>query len=164
MGHVGATANQIGPTADQADIDALKLTGVFTDTLSATQRGYPGIAFTAGGFARAGGAVNDYTTSNQAMWDISNTTTWIRGSHTLNFGGNYRRWKLRRDVAADFLGDFTFSGTFTGNPIADFLLGYYSGASVFQPSAFSDPERRGQPARVQLPVHCPVHSGRLESK
>jgi hypothetical protein len=143
FGYVGATANQNGPTANQADIDALKLTGVFTNTLSDTQRGYPGIAFTAGGFARAGGAVNDYTTSHQPMWDISNTTTWIRGSHTVNFGGNYRRWQLRRDLAADFLGDFTFSGNFTGNPIADFLLGYYSGASVFQPSAFSSPNAAG---------------------
>jgi hypothetical protein len=155
LGYVGATANQNGPMADQADIDALKLTGVFTNTLGATQRGYPGIAFTVGGFARAGGAVNDYTTSYQPMWDISNTTTWIRGPHTVNFGVNYRRWQLRRDLAADFLGDFTFSGNFTGNPIADFLLGYYSGASVFQPSAFSNPNAAGNPREYNFQYIAP---------
>jgi hypothetical protein len=85
--------------ANPAAIAALGLTGVFTDTLSDLQRGYPGINFTAGGFSRAGGAVNDYTTSYQPMWDISNTTTWLRGSHTLNLGVNYRQWQLNRDLA-----------------------------------------------------------------
>jgi Carboxypeptidase regulatory-like domain len=155
FGYNEATANQNGVAADKADVDALKLTGVFTNTLSDAQRGAPGIAFSAGGFARAGGAVNDYTTSNQPMWDISNTTTWIRGSHTLNFGGNYRRWKLRRDLAADFLGDFTFSGSFTGHPVADFLLGYYSGGSVFQPSAFSNPSAAGNPREYNFQYLAP---------
>ena len=72
--------------------------------------------------------MNDYTASYQPMWDVSNTTTWVHGRHTLNFGGNYRRWWLQRDLANDFLGQFTFSGFFTGNAVADMLLGYYSGA------------------------------------
>jgi carboxypeptidase family protein/TonB-dependent receptor-like protein len=155
FGYVGATANQNGATADPSDISALGLTGVFTDTLSVAQRSYPGIAFAAGGLARAGGAVNDYTTSNQPMWDISNTTTWVRGPHTLNFGANYRRWKLRRDLAADFLGDFTFNGSFTGNPVADMLLGYYSGASVFQPTAFSNPDAAGNPREYNFQYIAP---------
>jgi hypothetical protein len=155
FGYVEATANQNGVTAEQADVDALRLTGVFTNTLSNAQRGYPGIAFAVGGLARAGGAVNDHTTSNQPMWDISNTTTWIRGSHTLNFGANYRRWKLNRDVAADFLGDFTFNGSFTGHPVADFLLGYFSGASVFQPSAFSNPRQAGNPRQYNFQYIAP---------
>jgi hypothetical protein len=155
FGYIGATANQNGPAAEQADIDALRLTGVFTSTLSDTQRGYPGIVFAAGGLARVGGAVNDYTTSYQPMWDISNTTTWIRGSHTVNIGGNYRCWQLRRDLAADFLGDFTFSGAFTGHPVADFLLGYFSGASVFQPSAFSNPNAAGNPREYNFQYIAP---------
>src|SRR4029078_11008439 len=150
FGHTKATANQIGATADPADISALGLTGVFTDTLNEGQRGYPGIAFAVGGLARAGGAVNDYTTSSQPMWDISDTTTWIRGSHNLIMGVNYRRWKLERDLAADFLGDFTFNGTFTAQPVADFLLGYFSGATAFQPSAFSDPQRAGNPRQYNF--------------
>jgi hypothetical protein len=155
FGYVEATANQNGPTAEQADLDALRLTGVFTNTLSDAQRGYPGIAFAVGGLARVGGAVNDYTTSNQPMWDIGNTTSWIRGTHTLNFGANYRRWKLNRDTAADFFGDFTFNGSFTGHPVADLLLGYFSGASSFQPSAFSDPQGAGNPRQYNFQYFAP---------
>jgi Carboxypeptidase regulatory-like domain len=155
FGRVTATVNQNGVPANPADIAALGLNGVFTDTLSDVQRGYPGIAFSAGGFARAGGAVNDYTTSYQPMWDVSNTTTLLRGSHTLNIGVNYRQWQLNRDLAADFLGDFTFSGSFTGHPIADFLLGYYSGGSVFQPSAFSNPDAAGNARQYNFKYIAP---------
>ena len=99
------------------------------------------------GYARAGGAVNDYTASNQPMWDVSNTTTWVTGNHTLNFGANYRRWSLQRDTAADLLGDFgNFNIGFTGNAVADFLLGYYGeGASVFQPGPSSGAGAVGNP-------------------
>jgi outer membrane receptor protein involved in Fe transport len=73
----------------------------------------------------------------------------------LTFGANYRRWKLNRDLAADFLGDFTFNGSFTGNPVADFLLGYFSGAAAFQPSAFSDPQRAGNARQYNFQYIAP---------
>ena len=38
------------------------------------------------------------------MWDFSNTTSMIRGRHTVSFGASYRRWKLNRDLANNFLG------------------------------------------------------------
>ena len=65
------------------------------------------------------------------MWDISNTTTWVKGRHTLNFGFNYRRWWLQRDLATGFLGNYAYNVGFTGNVVADMLLGYYSGVGVF---------------------------------
>ena len=151
FGYVGATANQHGTTADQADVDALALTGVFT-TLNDDQRSLPGVSFVnlGAGLKGGGSAVNDYQASYQPMWDMSNTTTWIRGRHTLNFGANYRRWSLQRDLANDFLGNIRFSGFFTGNKtqdnaIADMLLGYYSDASVFQPAGFSVGNLSGNP-------------------
>ena len=84
------------------------------------------------------------------MWDISNATTWIRGRHTLNVGVHYRRWSLQRDLANDFLGQFTYSGFFTGNltrdhAVADMLLGYFSNASSFQPAGFSVGDQAGNP-------------------
>ena len=63
-----------------------------------------------------GGAVNDYKASNQPMWDISNTTTWVTGRHTLNFGANYRRWWLQRDLANDFLGNYAFNAASPATP------------------------------------------------
>ena len=151
FGYVRALANQNGATADQADIDALGLTGVFTN-LNDDQRSYPAVGFggVGAGLSGGGSAVNDYQASNQPMWDISNATTWIRGSHTFKFGANFRRWSLERDLANDFLGQFTFSGFFTGNQnrehaVADMLLGYFSGASVFQPAGFSVGDQAGNP-------------------
>ena len=145
VGRVEALANQEGIGCSQADIDFLGLTGVFGNIPDA-QRGCPGVGMQ--GYTDAGGDVNDFTASNQPMWDIGNTTTWVRGNHTLNFGANYRRWSLQRDTAADLLGNFGgFTGTFTGNPVADFLLGYYgsNGVSVFQPGPFTTQGTVGNP-------------------
>jgi hypothetical protein len=135
FGYLEATANQGSYPADPADISALGLTGVFTN-LSPPQRVYPSINMT-GGYTGVGGAINAYTTSNQPMWDFADSMTWVRGNHTLGFGIEYRRWKLNRDLADNFLGNFNFNGFATGNSVADMLLGYYSGAAVFQPGGFS---------------------------
>jgi hypothetical protein len=116
------------------------------------------------GYARAGGAVNDYTASNQPMWDISNTTTWVKGNHTLNFGANYRRWQLQRDTAADLLGDFAnFNVGFTGSPVADFLLGYFGGATAFQPGPTATAGKAGNPYEFNWMYIAPT-SGRLEDQ
>jgi hypothetical protein len=161
IGYVEAMANQHGATAPQADIEPLGLTGVFT-TLSDEQRTYPAVGFSGVGTGVSGGgsAVNDYQASNQPMWDLSNTTTWIKGRHTLYVGANYRRWSLQRDLANDFLGQFTFAGFFTGNrtrdnAIADFLLGYFSNASSFQPAGFSVEGRSGNPREFNFQYFAP---------
>ncbi len=161
IGYVEASAVQHGATAPQSDIDPLQLTGVFTG-LADDQRSYPAVGFGGVGTGMSGGgsAVNDYQSSNQPMWDISNTTTWLRGRHTLNFGANFRQWSLQRDLANDFLGQFTFSGFFTGNKtrdhaVADFLLGYFSGASVFQPAGFSVAGRTGNPREFNFLYFAP---------
>jgi hypothetical protein len=143
FGRVEALANQEGIGCSQADIDFLGLTGIFS-SIPDPQRGCPGVGMQ--GYARAGGAVNDYTASNQPMWDVSNTTTWVAGNHTINFGANYRKWSLQRDTAADLTGDFgNFNIGFSGNPFADFLLGYYGAASAFQPGPFSSTGAVGNP-------------------
>jgi Carboxypeptidase regulatory-like domain len=145
VGRVEALANQEGIGCSQSDVDSLGLTGVFT-SIPDPQRGCPGVGMQ--GYTDAGGDVNDFTASNQPMWDISNTTTWVKGNHTLNFGANYRRWSLQRDTAADLLGNFGgFNIGFTGSTVADFLLGYYgsNGVSVFQPGPFSTAGAVGNP-------------------
>jgi hypothetical protein len=156
VGYVGATFDQHSSAADPADIAALQLQGVFTN-LDDAQRSYPGVAWRGAGtgLADSGGPVNDSTTSYQPMWDMSNTTTWVRGEHTLNAGFNYRRWSLQRDLATDFLGEFTFDGFATGNAIADMLLGYYQNVTVFQPAAFSLPDAAGNPRQFNFQYFAP---------
>jgi hypothetical protein len=153
LGHVKATANQgASIAADTADVSALGLTGVFTN-LSDAQRPYPRINMT--NYSQLGGGTNVYTSSKQPMWDLSNTTTWVKGPHTFNAGFNFRQWTLNRDLANEFLGGFTFSGDFTGNPVADMLLGYYSGTGVFQPAAFSLPDAAGNPREYNFTYFAP---------
>ncbi len=53
---------------------------------------------------------------------------------------------------------------FTGNTVADFLLGYYARRQRLPARAFHRRGRGGQPLRVQLDVLRPVHPGRLEGQ
>jgi hypothetical protein len=152
LGRVDARADQHGIACAQSDVDFLGVTGTFT-SIPDDQRECPSIGML--GFSGTGGAVNAYTASNQPMWDISNTTTWVRGSHTLNFGANYRRWWLQRDLATGFLGNYAFNVGFTGNVVADMLLGYYSGVGIFQPAAFSVPGAAGNPREFNFMYFAP---------
>jgi Carboxypeptidase regulatory-like domain/TonB dependent receptor-like, beta-barrel len=152
LGRVDARADQKGIPCPQSDVDFLRLTGTFTSIPDA-QRECPSIAIN--GYAGTGGAVNAYTASNQPMWDISNTTTWVKGTHTLNFGFNYRRWWLQRDLATGFLGNFAYNVGFTGNLVADMLLGYYSGIGIFQPGAYSVPGAAGNPREFNFTYFAP---------
>ena len=163
FGYLGATANQAGYPADPADITALGLTGVFSN-LTPAQRVYPSVSLS-NGFSGVGGAINAYTTSDQPMWEFADSFTWVRGNHTLGFGAEYRQWKLVRDLADNFLGNFNFNGFATtpasltsptpDNAVADMLLGYYSGAALFQPTPFSSTTVAGNPRSYHLKYFAP---------
>jgi hypothetical protein len=152
VGHVEARADQKGIGCPQGDVDFLQSTGTFTG-LPDAQRECPSIGIQ--GFAGTGGAVNAYSASNQPMWDISNQTTWMTGRHTLNFGVSYRRWWLQRDLATGFLGNYGYNVGFTGNPVADMLLGYYSTVGIFQPATFSVPGQPGNPREFNFKYFAP---------
>jgi hypothetical protein len=163
FGYLAATANQGGYPADPADVSALGLSGVFTN-LSPPQRVYPSVGLS-NGFTTVGGSINGYTASNQPMWEFADSFTWVRGKHTVGIGAEYRQWKLNRDLADNFLGNFSYNGFATspaslGNPtsdnvVADMLLGYYSGAAVFQPSSFSSGPVAGNPRTFNLKYFAP---------
>ncbi|HYL34595.1 MAG TPA: TonB-dependent receptor [Bryobacteraceae bacterium] len=73
----------------------------------------------------AGLGAPQYNPQNQfsQVWQYRDGVTYIRGSHTFKAGGEWRR------DANSFLdlccnrGSFSFSGQYTGNAFADFLLG-----------------------------------------
>ena len=54
---------------------------------------------------------------------LSDTVTWMTGSHEIKFGGEVLRSK--NDIKNDFrtMGLFNFNGNITGNAFADFMLG-----------------------------------------
>ena len=164
VGRVEALANQEGVPCSQSDVDFLALTGVFTN-IPDPQRRCPGVGIQ--GYAGVGGPVNDYTASNQPMWDISNTTTWITGNHTFNV-----RRELPPVVAPERPGQ-RLPRQLGG---VQHRLHRQPGRGL--PARLLRVERRqrlparaiprrgqgGQPPRVQLDVLRPVHPGRLEGQ
>jgi hypothetical protein len=57
------------------------------------------------------------------VYTWSDTIAYVAGAHSLKIGGQYQ-WQIKdQDAFGPTNGNFTFSGTFTGNAIADFLLG-----------------------------------------
>ena len=85
--------------------------------------GRPG--FTMTGFTGNGeGGITQGATEN--IFSVSNATSWVKGRHNVRFGiqAQFRQFEHLTEVPPR--GGFTFNGQFTGNPVADFLLGYCS--------------------------------------
>ena len=88
--------------------------------------GYAGIGSGGffGGFPGGGFAGTPPETFHENRFDFESTYTYVHDNHNISLGGelnlvqlnNMRTWGTRR-------GQFGFSGQFTGNPFADFLLG-----------------------------------------
>jgi hypothetical protein len=158
FGFLHATAIQGAPAVSDSQIASLGLTGVFT-TLPSYARGFPTISLPLLGTYGSPG--NNPTTSDIPTWEFADSVSMVRGSHTFSVGFDYRRFVQKRDLSTNFLGGYGYANNLivnnsqngscttpsgkcgTGNAVADFLLGYYSGANTFQPGPFSDPKTAG---------------------
>ncbi|MEX2264247.1 MAG: carboxypeptidase regulatory-like domain-containing protein [Bryobacteraceae bacterium] len=70
-------------------------------------------------------------------YEVLDNLTWISGAHSLKFGAHFRRYDTATTNAARSRGDFTFSGTYTGNAWGDFLLGLpFQGRRTFPRNLF----------------------------
>ena len=148
FGRLNAVTAQGGFSAPASVISALNYTGIFTN-LSGGARVYPTIAFnnTAGQAPLSifGGAVNAFEFSGNPMWQFVDDFTLIKGPHTLTFGGDYKRWKLDRNVSNNFLGNYGYAGFASGDQFADFLLGDFSRAGTTAPGPFTQSGVTGAP-------------------
>ncbi len=158
FGYLDAVANEGAPAPPASAISALALTGTFTK-FGAQQASWPNVAISQ--FNSFGGPINSYTASEQPLWEFSDSLSMVRGKHTISFGADYRRWHLIRNLDNDFFGDYSFSNALvktngtncpngtglcgTGNAVADYLLGYYSGVGGFFPAPLSNPAVAGNP-------------------
>jgi len=57
-------------------------------------------------------------------WTIQDNLTMTRGKHTFTFGGVWMHFNKQQDLFGPTQGAFTFTGQYSGNDFADFLLGY----------------------------------------
>lgn len=153
FGRLEAIANQGGNPAPTSDVSALGMSGVF-QSIPSPYRLYPSVGFQ-GFSASYGSQGNDSTTSDIPTWEFADSLSMVRGNHSISVGLDYRNWVQKRNLSADFLGDFGFNNTTilnngagcpnptglcgSGNAVSDFLLGYYNNASTFQPGPFSVP-------------------------
>jgi len=153
VGYLDAKSVQGDSPAPESIISDLGLTGIFTN-LPDYARGYPGISLQSLS-GNVGSPGNNPTTSDIPMWEYADSLSMIRGKHTIGIGFDFRDWVQKRNLSTNFLGSYSFANTTieqnggngsngcstatcgTGNAVADFLLGYYSGASTFQPGPFS---------------------------
>ena len=152
-GYLHSVAVQGAAATPASEIAALKLTGIFTN-LPAYAAGFPQIGLGAQ-YSTVGSPGNDPTTSDIPVWELADSFSMVRGKHTIGIGFDFRRFVEARNLATNYLGSFNYAantigankqgGTCTlesgdcgtGNEIADFLLGYYNGASTFQPGPLS---------------------------
>jgi hypothetical protein len=106
-----------------------QIPGAITDPIVAG--GFPGISVTGyfggSGLGRLGSPdfLPKFQHTNQ--FEYIDTVTWLRGTHAFKFGADIIAPMKNEylDVPAT-RGSMSFGGTFSGNPMADFLLGYVS--------------------------------------
>jgi hypothetical protein len=69
-------------------------------------------------------------------WNEADTLTYSRGNHSLSAGFSILNWSHYYGKGAN-LGDWTFDGRYSGNTLADFLLGNPSAYSINVPSPYA---------------------------
>ena len=118
VGAVILRANSDNPLKGQALLDAAGITGLPS---RGTINGMPAINPT--GFSAVSESLLNPV--NDGHFQIADNLTWVRGRHTMKFGGEYAYWFVNRylTTASGLFGAFAFTGTYTGNAWADFLMG-----------------------------------------
>lgn len=78
----------------------------------------------------SGGTGTNYT-ANWTPWNnkaddyqFRDDLSWTRGAHQLKFGFSWAIYKKIQDAFANTEGNFNFTGLYTGNDFADYLLGF----------------------------------------
>jgi hypothetical protein len=100
------------------------LLGVTADTRDG---GFPQIS--TGGLYSTMGDPTIFTTRDNQHLELYNNVTIDRGAHRWKFGAFYYHLQLRPEQPDNARGAFTYTGQFTGNALADFLLGYPTSAT-----------------------------------
>jgi hypothetical protein len=75
------------------------------------------------GFATIGGPTNLPQGRHDNTYNYIENMTFIQGAHTIKYGFDIRRFLFNSFFTSFGRGAFTFDGTFTGNAVADLLLG-----------------------------------------
>ncbi|OFW27526.1 MAG: hypothetical protein A3H97_22200 [Acidobacteria bacterium RIFCSPLOWO2_02_FULL_65_29] len=89
--------------------------------------GFPQI--TTRGLYSTMGDPTSFTYRDNQHVELYDNVTLDRGAHRIKFGGYFFHLRLRPEQPDNARGSFTYTGQFTGNAFADFLLGYPTSAA-----------------------------------
>ncbi|MGH9844790.1 MAG: hypothetical protein ACREEM_39230, partial [Blastocatellia bacterium] len=87
--------------------------------------GIPNFSFSDGSFIPTNSTGRPHTTENKT-YQFNDNLTWIKGRHTIKGGADFQKLKFRDFLsffAGDDFGEYSFTGQYTGNAFADFLVG-----------------------------------------
>ncbi len=101
----------------------VNLLGVTSDTRDV---GFPQIS--TGGLYSPMGDPTSFVFRKNQHFELFNNFTIDKGNHRFKFGAYYFRVRLRPEQPDNARGAFTYTGQFSGNAFADFLLGYPTSA------------------------------------
>jgi outer membrane receptor protein involved in Fe transport len=118
---VRANLNRISAKPNVTSGLDLKSLGFQYSGTNTTAQGLPFI--TVNGFFTTGDAQQPFATRTNNVLSVSDDFTWVTGRHAYKFGGELRRDQIFVSFINRPNGDYTFTGQYTGNAAADFLLG-----------------------------------------
>ena len=123
FGWMTVSGGQISQNRGNTFAQDVGLLGVTTDP---RDTGFPQIS--TGGLYSTFGDPTIFTTRDNQHFELFDNVTVDRGRHRLKFGAYYFHLQLRPEQPDNARGAFTYTGQFTGNAFADFLLGYPTSA------------------------------------
>lgn len=115
-------------------IDVSGIAGISGNDRDPRNWGPPALNFS-GGITRL--STGTYSSDRSISHTVSYNSTWIRGRHGFNYGGDYRRQQYNLFSQRDPRGSFTFTGAATGNDFEDFRQGIPTASSI----AFGNPDK-----------------------
>jgi carboxypeptidase family protein len=123
FGWMTVSGGQISRNRGNTFAEDVGLLGVTTDP---RDMGFPQVS--TGGLYSTFGDPTIFTTRDNQHFELFDNVTLDRGKHRLKFGAYYFHLQLKPEQPDNPRGAFTFTGQFTGNAFADFLLGYPTSA------------------------------------
>ena len=112
--------NQVWPLSGQQDWGAAA--GFLGGTTNPVARGLPQID--ASGYISLGPAYDVPKIWAFNNYQYAGTMTWVKGRHSVKYGADFLRMQYFSRSFGDTRGRVTFLGRFTGEPLADLVLGY----------------------------------------
>jgi hypothetical protein len=125
FGWLRVSGGQGDPNAGNLFSSRYGLEGVTTNS---ADMGYPQVSLS-NAFSAIGSPAG-FTSRVDHDFELFDNVLIHRGAHSLQFGAYFFHLHFSPSFPNDARGIYTYSGTFTGNPLADFLLGYPSQAQV----------------------------------